>query len=134
MPDSTNPNRGWFRYTDNAGGHWSMKVQKSWGESADSGFAAFNVADPVFPMHDSRNRPRAILCQNQNGILGAGPTFRTTKVRVGSSAATAWTTDYTFVSSAKGIAGPVDYKRIGQQEEHILRAHSIVSLPEPSIP
>jgi len=125
MPDSTNANRGWYRYTDNKGGHWSMKVQKAWGDSGDSGFAAYNVADPVFPMTVGRNRPRAIICQHAASL-------RTTKVRVGSATATAWTTAYTFVSSAKGIAGAVNYDKIGEQEEHIIRAHTINSLAEPA--
>ena len=131
MPDSTNANRGWFRYTDNAGGHWSVKVQKAWGESGDSGFAAFNIADPVFGKNTSRNRLRANTCENQNGGEAGAPTYRKTKVYCGTAGCTAFTTAYTFVSSAKGIAGAVDYVRIGQQEERILRAHAVASLPEP---
>jgi hypothetical protein len=139
MPNSTNPNRQWYRYTDNHGNFWAMKVQANWGNNSDSGFLAYGTGgrsygdDPVFPLNSGRNRPRAIVCSL---VASTGQTtvgYRKTRVRVGAPDAAAWTTaGYTFVSSAKGIAGAVNYQVESYQEEHILVAHSITSLPEPT--
>ena len=119
-----------------------MKVQKSWGDNADSGFLAYGSGgrafgdDPVFPMKVGRNRPRSILCELvATGIVQTTVGFRKTRARVGSNTAAAWTTNgYTFVSSAKGIAGAVDYQVVGYQDEHIMVAHAITQLPEPTGP
>jgi hypothetical protein len=140
MPDSTNPNRRWYRYTDNGGRFWAMKVQANWGNNSDSGFLAYGTGgrsygdDPVFPSNTGRNRPRAILCEliaTTAGNTTVG--FRKTKVRVGTAACEAATNKgYVFESSAKGIAGSINYQRVGLQEEHILDAHPITALPEPN--
>jgi hypothetical protein len=140
MPDSTNANRGWFRYTDNKGNHWAMKVQKNWGENSESGFVTYGGTghpaygdDPPFPLGIGRNRPRTILCELiATGTVQTTVGFRKTRVRVGAATAEAWTNGaYVFESSAKGIAGAVNYQVVGYSDEHMLVAHPITQLPEP---
>jgi hypothetical protein len=129
MPDSTNPRRQWARYTANNGGFWAVKADRSWIANSDSGLIAYGGGgpalgtDPVFPNKVGRNRIRKARGQNAD-------TFQFTSWIVGSPTAAAGAPGYVFVSSAKGIAGAVNYAWVGLQEEHILRAHLITPAAE----
>lgn len=129
MPDSTNTNRGWFRYTADDGSFFAVKTDKGWGASGDSGLIAYGGggpaygADPIFP-RNGRNHPRYITGEE-------AVTFRTTRRIVGALDATAWTDGgYTIVSGWKGIAGAANYVKQGRTEEHLGQAHAINSRPE----
>lgn len=129
MPDSTNTNRGWFRYTADDGSFFAIKTDKGWGANADSGLVAYGGGgpafgdDPVFPKV-GRNRPRSITGEE-------AVTFRTTKRVVGTLAAAAWTNGgYVIVSGWKGIAGAANYVKQFRTNEHLMQAHAINSRPE----
>jgi hypothetical protein len=129
MPDSTNPRRQWARYTANNGDFFAVKADRNWIANSDSGLIAYGGggpafgADPVFPTKDGRNRLRKGLGQQST-------TLQRTSWIVGSPTAAAGAPGYVFVSSAKGIAGAVNYDFVGLQEEHLLRAHNIPAAPE----
>src|SRR5258708_39165038 len=71
----------YFRYTADDGSHWSVKCDTDWGANAQSGLAAFNAADPLWP---SSGRYRARKCLLQD----ATSTRKTSRV-LGTAAATA---------------------------------------------
>lgn len=114
----------WYRYVADDGSNIALKTDKTWGDDADSGFTAFNAADPAITPGPSF-RPRAI--QMQDLVSG-----RVTKWPVGSATATAWTTSgYTQTRPVRGGAGTVTFTKIGNIGERIRRPRTIVSKPEP---
>ena len=124
MPTGNAVDYKWYRYTANDASTWAVKVDKTWGDHADSGFAAFNAADPVMP-RTSRFRPRVIIMQDPVS------TRKTARV-VGSSTATAWTTaGYPSTQIFRGLAGVVVVAKIDQRDERIPHPRGINSLPEP---
>lgn len=113
------------QYTDDEGGTWSLKVDKTWGNHADADFGAFDPADPVMVKSPSL-RPRMIFLQDP-------VTGRQTSRVCGSPTATAWTTaGYTSVQKFRGLAGTVAVTKYDKRGEHIRRGRAIVSLVEPS--
>jgi hypothetical protein len=114
----------WYRYTADDGSFFALKVDKTWGDDADSGFAAFNAADPAITPNPSF-RPRTITMQD----LVSG---RVTRLPVGTTTATAWTTSgYTTDRPVRGGAGTVEYTKIANNGERIRRPRTIINKPEP---
>jgi hypothetical protein len=129
LPNSTNPRRQWARYTTNHGDFFAVKADRNWIANADSGLIAYGGAgpafgsDPTFPTRVGRNRLRMGRGQNAD-------TFQYTRWIVGTPTAAAGQGGYVYVSSAKGIAGAVNYNFVGLQDEHLLVAHDIPQAPE----
>lgn len=114
----------WYRYTSDSGVTYGVKVDKTWGDDADSGFAAFNSADPA-PTPGPSFQPRSITMQDQ--VSG-----RVTRRLVGSTTAAAWTTDgFTQTVPVRGAAGTVTLTKIANNGEKIRRPRTIISKPEP---
>lgn len=70
----------WYRYVDDSGRNWALRADAAWGDSADSGLAAFNAADPPFGPQSRRHHPRKV-------VFTDGTTFRTFTGIVGTTAA-----------------------------------------------
>lgn len=101
----------WFRYTDNGGGHWSMRVDNAWGTAVASGFAAFNSADPVWP-RARRYRSRSVI-----GTDSA--TGRRTQLKVGAASATVFAKGQTFTRYVRGLEDAITFtvtKLIGEAQ------------------
>lgn len=125
MPTGNAVDFQYYKYVDDAGDDWSVKVDKLWGDNADSGFAAFDAADPVL-VPSPAQRPRMIFLQDP-------VTGRKTSRIVGTTAATAWTTaGYASTQVFRGLAGTVAVTKYGQRGEHIRRARAIINPAEPS--
>jgi hypothetical protein len=126
MPTGNAIDYKWYRYTDNDGRTFAVKQDKTWGDDADSGLAAFNTDDPVLPVSGARNHPRFVVLVD---VL----TGRTKKKVVGTLAAFA-AIDGTFTQVFKepGLAGDVTYSYYGKVNEHFSRVGPITSKPEPS--
>lgn len=123
MPDATNPRRQYFRYTDNAGGHWAVKVDRNWGATANTGFVAYGGggpafgADPILERH-GRFRPRTAVYFNAD-------TKTYTKRVFGSPTATLLTTQADLTYGYMGIAGAATGKFQFLIDERIPRAHDV---------
>lgn len=114
----------WYRYEADDGTFWAIKVDKTWGDDADAGFAAYNAADPAVSPHPGF-QPRAIILQDPVST-------RTTRRIVGAPDATAWTTSgFTQAVPVRGGAGTVTLTKIQNVGEKIRRPRAIVSKPEP---
>lgn len=114
----------WFRYECDDGTFRALKVNKSWGDDADSGFAAYNTADAAVTPGPSF-QPRAIMMQD--GVSG-----RVTKWTVGQPDATAWTTPgFTQTTVVRGGTGTITLVKIANVGERIRRPRTIISKPEP---
>jgi hypothetical protein len=115
----------YYKYLSDASEPWSVKQDKSWGDNADAGFSAADVADPVMVKSPSL-RPRYIVLQD--------PVSSRVTTRVcGSVAADAWTTaGYTTTVNFRGLAAGVVVEKIDQRGEHIRRKRTIISKPEPT--
>jgi hypothetical protein len=114
----------WYRYTADDGTFFALKVNKTWGDDVDSGFTAFNTADPAIAPSPSF-RPRSILMQDV--VSG-----RVTKWPVGTTAAAAWTTSgFTQTAPVRGGIGTVTFTKIGNVGERVRRPRTIISKPEP---
>jgi hypothetical protein len=77
---ATQRNFKWYRYVDDKARNWAIRADADWGDSAASGLAAFNVADPPFGRQSNRHHPRFAIYQDPT-------TFRTFKGVVGTAAA-----------------------------------------------
>ena len=122
MPDAIDFK--WYRYECDDGSFIALKVNKTWGDDADSGFAAFDASDPAISPGPSF-RPRSITMQD----LVSG---RVTKWPVGAADATAWTTSgFTQTAAIRGGAGTVTFTKIANNGERIRRPRTIISKPEP---
>jgi hypothetical protein len=114
----------WYRYTADDGSFYAVKVDKTWGDNADSGFAAFNAVDPA-PSPGHGFTPRSATYQD-------AVSSRMTKRYIGSPTADAWTTSgHTVVSPVRGGAGTVTLTKIQNNGEKIRRPRTIISKPEP---
>jgi hypothetical protein len=125
MPSGDAVDYKWFRYTQNDGTFRSVKVDKTWGDDADSGFAAFNVADPVL-MVSGTEHPRYVMMQDP-------ATGRKKKLPCGTKDATAFTDPaFTQTTKYRGLAGAVTLAAIYTRDEIIRRPRAIISAAEPS--
>lgn len=114
----------WYRYTADDGSFWAVKVDKTWGDDADSGLGAFNAADPAIS-RGGGFQPRTITLQD-------AVSTRTTQRVVGTTTATAWTTSgFTQTVPVRGQDGTVTLTKIANNGEKIRRPRAIVSKPEP---
>lgn len=122
MPDAIDFK--WYRYTADDGSFIALKVNKTWGDDADSGFEAYNAADPAITPGPAF-RPRSIVMQD--AVSG-----RVTKWPVGASDATAWTTSgFTQTTVVRGGVGTLTLTKIQNVGEKIRRPRTIISKPEP---
>lgn len=114
----------YYKYTDDIGGTWSIKQDKTWGDNPDAGFAEAVQADPVM-VRSANTRPRTVLLQDStSGRM-------TTRV-VGSVAADAWATNpYTTTMYFRGLAAGVVVEKIDQRGEHIRHKRTIINKSEP---
>lgn len=114
----------WYRYEADDGTFFAVKVDKTWGDDADAGFAAYNAADPA--ISPGRGfKPRTITLQDPVST-------RTTTRVVGAPDAAAWTTSgFTQAVPVRGGAGTVTLTKIANNGEKIRRARAILSKPEP---
>lgn len=123
MADATNPRRQFFRYTDNAGGHWAVKVDRNWGAGADNGFVAYGGggpafgADPILERH-GRFRPRTAVYYNAT-------TKTYTKRVFGAADAAALTGQTDLTYGYMGIAGAATGVFQFLIEERIPKAHDV---------
>lgn len=114
----------WYRYVDDNGNFWAIKLDKTWGDDADSGMAAFNAADPAMP-RNARFQPRTITLQD---LVSSRKTNRV----VGSVAAAAWTNAaFTQTTPVRGQNGTLLLTKIKNNGEKIPHGAAIVSKPEP---
>lgn len=113
----------YFRYTADDGSFWAVKVDKDWGANAQSGLAARNAADPVWP---SGGRYRTRKCILQDAVSSR----RTTRV-LGTAAATAGVAGTAVVTVARGQTGSYTLTSLGLQAEKRPHQAAIVSKPEP---
>lgn len=114
----------WYRYTADDGTFWAIKVDKTWGDDADSGLGAFNAADPAVTPHPGF-RPRTVTLMD---LVSS----RVTQRIVGTTTALAWTTSgYAQAVPVRGGAGTVTLTKIRNNGEQIRRPRTIVSKPEP---
>jgi len=101
----------WYRYTDNGGNHWAMRVDAAWGVASASGFASYNSADPVWP-RSKRYRSRAV-------ILVDATTGRKTTLKIGSATATAYAKGQTVTRYVRGLQDAVTFtvtKLVGENQ------------------
>lgn len=114
----------WYRYTCDDGTFRAVKVDKTWGDDADSGLAAFNAADAAVTPNPSF-RPRAVRMQDPVST-------RISSLIVGSATAAAWTTaGFQQTRAVRGAGGTVTMTKIGNVGEKIRRPQAINSKPEP---
>lgn len=113
----------WFRYTADDGSHWSVKADKDWGGAAQSGLAALNLADPVWP-RSARYRLRKVILQD---VVSARKTSRI----LGTPTATAGVAGAIVTTLARGQIGTYTLTSLGIQSERRPHAGVIVSKPEP---
>ena len=114
----------WYRYEADDGSFYAVKVDKTWGDDADSGFTAYNAADPA-PSPGHGFTPRTITLQDT--VSG-----RMTRRVVGAPDAAAWTTSgFTQAVPVRGGAGTVTLTKIANNGEKIRRPRTIISKPEP---
>lgn len=125
MPTADAVDYKWYRYTLNDGTFRSVKVDKTWGDDADSGFAAFNKADPVLRCTGSEH-PRYVMMQDP-------ATGRKKRLYCGTKTATAFTDPaFTQTTTYRGLAGAVTLEAIYVRDEIIRRPRAIISAAEPS--
>lgn len=114
----------YYDYTTDEGETFALKVDKTWGADADSGFTAFTPGTPAVTANASF-RPRKVYLQD--AVSG-----RVTQRVVGSPTAAAWTNaSFTQAVPVRGGAGTVTLTKIGKLGERIRRPRAIVSKPEP---
>lgn len=111
------------RYTDDTGAFWSVKVDQDWGNNAQSGLAAFNAADPVWP-RSARYKTRKVLLQD---LVSARKTTRV----LGTSGAAAGVPGAVVVTVARGAAGSYTLTSLGVIGERRPHAGTIIHKPEP---
>lgn len=115
-----------YRYTDDDGGHWTVKVESDWGDSADSGFAVLVATDPPFT-NKGRYHTRFIGLQDPQ-------TGRVIKRPVGNPTAAAFAAGaYTTNIPVVGLEDPVPYTRVYKIGEHLRPDQQVVfSAGQPS--
>jgi len=126
MPTGDAVSWKWYQYEDDDGGNWSVRVDKTWGDDADSGLAAFDTADPVLNVSGKRSHPRFVILID---LL----TGRTKRKVVGTPAAMAAITgSFTQTFKEPGLAGNVTYSFKAKVKERIQTPGGIYNMPEPS--
>jgi len=123
MPTGDAVDFKWYRYTANDGSFWAIKVDKLWGDDADSGLAAANAADPVWPK-SSNYSPRKVIFQD---LVSS----RTTSRVLGTAAAAAGVPGFTQTTPVRGASGVLTLTSLGIQGEKRPKQHAIISKPEP---
>jgi hypothetical protein len=123
MPTGNAIDFAYFRYTADDGSHWSVKCDTDWGANAQSGLAAFNAADPLWP---SSGRYRARKCLLQD----ATSTRKTSRV-LGTAAATAGVPGTAVVTVARGAAGSYTLTSQGIMPERRPHTGTVSHKPEP---
>jgi len=117
------PNFQYFRYTDDDGGHWSVKIEKEWGEDTDSGFAAFNAADPILKVKDCRN----VRFFDPN-------TGRTTVRAIGNTTSPYWDDPTQTLSVyVQGETAAITYSWGSRRKENIPFAGNVFNKPDASV-
>lgn len=119
-----NVNFKWYKYVDNIGGEWSIKVSKLVGDDVAFDFGAWDSTKPVIAQ-TGPNRARTISWVDPN-------TGRMTKTPVGTNSATNWTTPTTFTGYGKDTTTDIVYSFYARYEERLRSGHTIVSKPEPA--
>lgn len=114
---------GYFRYTDNSGGHWAVKVDLDWGSNAQSGLTAFNAADLAWP-RAARYKTRKVLLQD----LVSGR--KTTRV-LGVAGAPAGVRGAIVATVARGASGTYSLTSLGVIDEKTPKTGTIAHKPEP---
>lgn len=123
MPVGNAIDFAYFRYTDDHGGHWSVKVDQDWGGNAASGLTAFNAADLAWP-RAARYRTRKVLLQD----LVSGR--KTTRV-LGSTGAAAGVPGAVVATVARGAGGTYNLTSLGVIGERQPKTGTIPHRPEP---
>lgn len=123
MPTGNAIDFAYFRYTADDGSFWAMKVDKDWGGNAQSGLAARNAADPVWP-HSQRYRARKCILQDS-------VSSRRTERILGTTGAAAGVPGTAVVTVARGAAGSYTLTSLGIVGEKRPHQAAIVSKPEP---
>ncbi len=114
---------GWFRYEDDNGNNWAVKTDKTWGALGDSGFAAFNAADPAWPK-TGRYRVRRVQLQDPVST-------RITRRPLGTLAAAAGVRGATVATKARGATGTYTLTSQGIIGERQPKTGTIASKAEP---
>lgn len=124
MPVGNAIDFAYFRYTDDHGGHWSVKVDQDWGTNAASGLAAFNPADLAWP-RAQRYRTRKVLLQD----LVSGR--KTTRV-LGQAGAASGVPGAQVATVARGAGGVYTLTSLGVIGERTPKTGTITHKPEPT--
>ena len=125
MPTGNAVDYKWYQYTCDDGTFRSVKVDKTWGDDADSGFGAFDAADPVLYV-STFEHPRFVMMQDP-------ATGRKKKLYCGTNTATAFTTPgFTQTTNYRGLAGTVTLSAIYTRGEVLRRPKAIINMAEPS--
>lgn len=114
-----------YRYTDDDGNNWSLRVETTVGADANYGFGAYNAADKMF-IRSPRNQPRHVVLMDPD-------TGRTVTRPVGAKTGDAWdTSPFTEDIDFPGKADPVEYVRIRKVQERLVnRDQTQRNLAEP---
>jgi len=123
MPTGEAVDFKWYRYTADDGSFWAVKVDKTWGDDGDSGLAARDPADPVWP-RSANYRLRKVIFQD-------AVSSRTTSRVLGTVGAAAGVAGFTQVTKVRGSAGDLTLTSLGPQAEKRPKQHAIISKPEP---
>lgn len=115
-------NLKWYRYVDNAGRNWAIRADAAWGDSTDSGLAAFNPADPPFGPQTRRHHPR-------KAIYTDSTTFRQFVGIVGTTAADA-ALPSTHAVHVPGNTALVTYNLTGRVPEKLQVAQTSRNLAD----
>lgn len=115
-----------YEYTDDDGNTHNLRVEKTVGDDADFGFAAYDGANPEF-IRTKRNYPRTITMMDPN-------TGRTLVRPVGNRTCDAWTqSPFTEAVAFPGKADTVNYTRIRKTQERLANPDQVLrNLTEPA--
>ena len=120
-------NYKWYRYTTDGGTYRAVRVDKTIGDHADFGFAAFDPDDVKLMNRNRLERPRAIVVQNAT-------TFRRRMLVVGSDSCNAWTTTgYSVNLPMRGLTDVQAFTKIYNVGEHITAPAAIYETPEVTV-
>jgi hypothetical protein len=112
----------WYRYVDDSARNWALRADADWGDSGNSGLAAFNVADAPFGRQTVRHRPRMVVYQDPT-------TFRTARYPVGTAAAFA-ALPATLNITIPGETAAVAYNLVAKQGEKLQAPRVARNLPD----
>lgn len=113
----------WYTYVDNNGQNWSMKVDKTWGDNAESGFTAHNAGFPAWPEGGFYRCRKAVF---QDPVSG-----RTTTRRCGSATSPALTPGGSYDIPVRGAGGLLAVTSLEPITERRPRSGAIISKAEP---